>query len=109
MNRGRGYPTAVRSLPVGEGSSLSSPEKRPDEVLATPRRAYPRKGAGPMRRQDKSTPPVPPLTHGEDEAQSSLRRALELLWFVEFFLDLAYDGLPDPPNAEAMGTGEIPE
>jgi len=64
-----------------------------------------------MRRQDKSTPPppVPPLTHGEDEAQSFLRRARELVWFLEFFLDHAHDRLPDPPDAEAMGTGVIPE
>lgn len=54
-------------------------------------------------------PPVPPITPGEEEAQSFLRRVRELLWFVEFFLELAYSRLPDPPDAEAMGTGEIPE
>jgi len=58
----------------------------------------------------KSTPPpVPPVTPGEEDAQSDLRRVLELLWFVEHFLELAYDRLPDPPDAEAMGTGEIPQ
>lgn len=62
-----------------------------------------------MRRRDKSTPAVPPRTPQEEEAQSYLRRVIELLWFVEFFLDLAYDRLPDPPDAEAMGTGQIPE
>lgn len=54
-------------------------------------------------------PPVPPVTHAEDEAQSFLRRVLELLWFVEWFLEQAYSRLPDPPDAEDMGTGEIPE
>ncbi len=54
-------------------------------------------------------PPVPPITPGEDEALSSLRRVAELVWFIEFFLDLAHSRLPDPPDAEAMGTGEIPE
>jgi hypothetical protein len=63
-----------------------------------------------MRRRDKSTPPpVPPITHAEEEAQSFLRRVRELLWFVEWFLDHVHDRLPDPPDAEAMGTGEIPE
>ena len=54
-------------------------------------------------------PPVPPVTPGEEDAQSDLRRVLELLWFLEFFLELAYSRLPDPPDAEAMGTGDIPE
>ena len=54
-------------------------------------------------------PPVPPVTPGEEDAQSDLRRVLELLWFVEHFLELAYDRLPDPPDAEAMGNGAIPE
>jgi len=54
----------------------------------------------------QSTPlPVPPVTPGEDDAQSDLRRVLELLWFLEHFLELAYSRLPDPPDAEAMGTG----
>jgi len=60
-------------------------------------------------RQKSTPPPVPPVTHAEDEAQSFLRRVLDLLWFVEFFLDHAYSRLPDPADAEAMGTGEIPE
>jgi len=54
-------------------------------------------------------PPVPPITPGEEDAQSDLRRVLELLWFVEHFLELAYSRLPDPTDAEAMGTGVIPE
>ena len=57
----------------------------------------------------ENLPPVPPVTPGEKEAQSHLQRVRELLGFVEFFLDLAYTGLPDPPDAEAMGAGEIPE
>ncbi len=63
-----------------------------------------------MPDRPKSTPPpVPPVTPGEEDAQSDLRRVLELLWFLEHFLELAYSRLPDPPDAEAMGTGEIPE
>ena len=58
----------------------------------------------------KSTPPpVPPVTPAEQDAQSDLRRVLELLWFVQHFLEHAYSRLPDPPDAEAMGTGQIPE
>ncbi|HVA90663.1 MAG TPA: hypothetical protein VNL71_12575 [Chloroflexota bacterium] len=58
----------------------------------------------------KSTPPpVPPVTPEEQDAQSFLRRVRELLWFIEWFLNRAYDRLPDPPDAEAMGTGDIPE
>ena len=57
----------------------------------------------------QNLPPIPPVTPGEEEAQSHLRRVRELLGFVEFFLELAYSRLPDPPDAEAMGTGEIPE
>ena len=63
-----------------------------------------------MPDQPHSTPPpVPPATPGEEDAQSDLRRVLELLWFLEHFLELAYSRLPDPPDAEAMGIGEIPE
>lgn len=62
-----------------------------------------------MPDRQKSNPPIPPITPAEDAAQSDLRRVLELLWFLEFFLDQAYARLPDPPDAEAMGTGEIPE
>lgn len=54
-------------------------------------------------------PPIPPVTPEEEDAQSFLRRVRELLWFIEWFLNRAYDRLPDPPDAEAMGTGEIPE
>ena len=57
----------------------------------------------------KSTPPVPSLAQSEAEAHDHLRRAHELLWFVAFFLRYAYDRLTDPADAEAMGTGEIPE
>ena len=57
----------------------------------------------------KSTKPFPTLAQSEAEAHDHLRRAQELLWFVRFFLDYAYDRLTDPADAEAMGTGEIPE
>lgn len=57
----------------------------------------------------KSNPPVPPVTHPEEEAQSYLRRTQELLWFLEFFLELAKSKLSYPPDSEAMGTGEVPE
>ena len=59
----------------------------------------------------KSTPkkPFPTLAQAEAEARDHLRRAHELLWFVGFFLRYAYDRLTDPAEAEAMGTGEIPE
>ena len=62
-----------------------------------------------MRRQDKSTPPVPPVTPGEQEAQTALRNLADLVWFIEWFLDTVHSRLPDPPNAEAMGTGQVPE
>lgn len=63
-----------------------------------------------MPDRSKSTPPpIPHVTPGEEDAQSDLRRVQELLWFLERFLELAYSRLPDPPDAEAMGTGEIPE
>lgn len=54
-------------------------------------------------------PPVPPVTPGEEDAQSDLRRVLELLWFVEHFLELANSRLQYPPDSEAMGTGKVPE
>lgn len=60
-------------------------------------------------RPQSTPPPIPPVTHAEEEAQSYLRRTLELLWFLEFFLELANSRLQYPPNAEAMGTGEVPE
>ena len=60
-------------------------------------------------RQKSTPPPVPPVTPGEEDAQSDLSRVLELLWFVEHFLELAYSRLPDPPDAEEMGTGVLPE
>ncbi len=59
----------------------------------------------------KSTPkkPFPTLAQSEAEAHDHLRRAHELLWFVDFFLRYAYNRLTDPAEAEAMGTGLIPE
>jgi hypothetical protein len=54
-------------------------------------------------------PPIPPVTFEEKTAQEHLQRCRGLLEFVGFFLNLAYTGLPDPPDAEAMGTGEVPE
>lgn len=60
-------------------------------------------------RRKSTLPPVPPITPAEEDAQSDLRRVQELLWFLEFFLDLAYSRLPDPPDAEAMGVGEVPQ
>lgn len=62
-----------------------------------------------MRRQDKSTPPVPPVTPEEQEAQRFLTRCLELLWFLEYVLEQARAKLTYPENSEAMGTGEVPE
>jgi hypothetical protein len=60
-------------------------------------------------RQKSTPPPVPPVTPAEQDAQSDLRRVQELLWFVEYFLELANTRLQYPPNSEAMGTGEVPE
>ena len=60
-------------------------------------------------RQKSTPPPVPPITPAEEDAQSDLRRVLELLWFVEHFLEMAKSRLAYPPDSEAMGTGEIPE
>jgi len=54
-------------------------------------------------------PPIPPVTFEEKTAKEHMQRVRTLLEFVGFFLDLAYTGLPDPPDAEAMGTGEVPE
>ena len=63
-----------------------------------------------MPDRQKSTPPtIPHVTPEEQDARSDLRRVLELLWFVEHFLDLAKSRLAYPEDAEAMGTGEIPE
>ena len=62
-----------------------------------------------MRRQDKSTPPVPPITHREEEVQSILRHMLHLVVLLQWFLEQAHLMLPDPPDSEAMGNGEIPE
>jgi hypothetical protein len=60
-------------------------------------------------RQKSTPPPVPPVTADEEIAQNYLHRIRELLWFVEWFLDHVQDRLPYPPDAEAMGTGEVPE
>lgn len=54
-------------------------------------------------------PPVPAVTSEEVEAQNYLRRVRDLLWFVDWFLLRIHDRLRDPVNAEAMGTGEVPE
>ena len=64
-----------------------------------------------MRRRDKSTPPppVPPITHREEEVQSILRHMLRLVNLLQWFLEQAHLMLPDPPDAEAMGNGAIPE
>ena len=62
-----------------------------------------------MRRRDKSTPVVPPITHQEEEVQSILRHMVHLVVLLQWFLEQAHLLLPDPPDAEAMGTGEIPE
>ena len=62
-----------------------------------------------MRRRDKSTPVVPPITNREEEVQSIIRRMLRLVELLQWFLEQAHFMLPDPPDAEAMGTGEIPE
>lgn len=60
-------------------------------------------------RQKSTPPPIPHVTPEEQDARSDLRRVVELLWFVEHFLDLAKSRLEYPDDAEAMGTGEIPE
>ncbi len=60
----------------------------------------------------KSTPPpIPPVTPGEEEAQSFLRRVRELLWFMEYFLETASERIPYPQDAvaEDMGSGIIPQ
>ncbi|MEA2559520.1 MAG: hypothetical protein QOH06_1024 [Acidobacteriota bacterium] len=62
-----------------------------------------------MPDRQKSTPPVPPITHGEEEAQSVLKRMLGLVALLQWFLEQVHFRLPDPLDAEAMGTGEIPE
>jgi hypothetical protein len=62
-----------------------------------------------MPELSKNLPPVPPVTPAEQAAQNDLRHVAELVWFVEWFLDHVHTRLPDPPKAEAMGTGEIPE
>ena len=60
-------------------------------------------------RRKSTPPPIPHVTPEEQDAKSDLRRVLELLWFLEHFLDLAKSRLAYPEDAEAMGTGEIPE
>jgi hypothetical protein len=85
----------------------------PERMLATPARDLARQETVLMPDQEKctpkSTPPAYSIAQAEAEAHDHLRRAHELLWFVRFFLDYAYDRLTDPADAEAMGTGEIPE
>lgn len=62
-----------------------------------------------MRRQDKSTPPIPAVTPEEQEALNVLGSLAEIVWLIEWALDLVHSKLPDPPNAEEMGTGKVPE
>ena len=62
-----------------------------------------------MRRQDKSTPPIPAVTPEEQEALNVLGSLAEVVWLVEWALAEVHSLLIDPPNAEAMGTGEVPE
>jgi len=57
-----------------------------------------------MPDQPKSTPSEP-----EQEAKKVLRSALEALTEAESYLESAYELLPDPPDAEDMGEGRIPE
>lgn len=58
----------------------------------------------------QSTPsPVPPVTPQEAEARRILKRVLELVSLLRWFLEEVHFRLPDPPDAEAMGTGAIPE
>jgi hypothetical protein len=62
-----------------------------------------------MRRQDKSTPKPAPITPAEKEAQSICRTARQMLETIKPFLEVAHSNLPDPPEAEEMGEGRIPE
>jgi len=52
---------------------------------------------------------IPAATPREAEAQRILKRVLELVGLLRWFLEEIHFRLPDPPQAEAMGTGEIPE
>jgi hypothetical protein len=63
----------------------------------------------PDRRKSIPPPPVPPITHREEEVQSILRHMLHLVVLLQWFLEQAHLMLPDPPDAEAMGNGEIAE
>ncbi len=52
---------------------------------------------------------IPPVTHLEEEAQSVLKRMLQLVALLRWFLEQLHFRLPDPLEAEAMGNGVIPE
>jgi hypothetical protein len=41
--------------------------------------------------------------------QAIQRRRLDLVALLQWFLEQAHFMLPDPPGAEAMGNGEMPE
>lgn len=60
-----------------------------------------------MPNQDQFTPPA--VTPAEAEAQRVFLILLDLLQTVKVFLGAAHTQLPDPPEAEAMGEGTIPE
>ena len=62
-----------------------------------------------MPDRHKSTPPVPSVTHLEEEAQSVLKRMLQLVALLRWFLEQVHFRLPDPLEAEAMGNGAMPE
>ena len=52
---------------------------------------------------------IPPVTPAEAEAQRVFLVLLDLLKTVKEFLGAIHAQLPDPPEAEAMGEGTIPE
>ena len=60
-------------------------------------------------RRKSTPPPVPPVTPAEQEALDALKHLADVVWFIEWFLDMIHSRLPDPLDAEAMGTGEMPE
>ncbi len=63
-----------------------------------------------MPSRSKSNPPsIPAKTHAEEVAQSILRWVALGITIGIGSLQAAYRGLPEPPDAEAMGEGTIPE
>lgn len=63
-----------------------------------------------MPDHEKSTPPpAPAVTPEEASAQSICRTARSMLETLKAFLEVAHLNLPDPPEAEEMGEGRIPE